>query len=746
MGLLERAKSLKEPSGAPAKEESVAENDIPSEGTAEGFIDHIESENFDSAEMISLDADDSIFTEKNYAAPVKSDDIIMEDSFESEDTQEKDLSGEIDSLSPEILSFDEEEIPGVHPGENALPPITSDEFVPDALTESADGSSIDELVSPDVSGEEFPLPADVSSLDGELEDFLATDTPTSAEEVLSSIPEEPVIEGLPSESEFTENTLTAEESSAVNDLGESDTSDPFKDPEVDIEEKDLLSDIDSVPTGNNERPEPLIIPTAPPVSDDFFGVLLEASRELLRSNTSEDFFNVLLLLVMGQFTASSSAIIVPVDIEEPQGKWTLRDVRGVRLKSRSVTFRGMDPLMGQILESRNILDIEEFAGLDGFREECSLFYSIGARFILPIRAKGVTRVIVTLGDKISGEYDEHEIENMRVYASTVSPVFERLMDIERITGENRQYVERNTEYSDIDRIERDLRRSSGGADIESMIEEKMVHYGAESFCFFVRNERGDSLVPGFCEKADLMGLRASGFSIPADSELCSYFIQKDEWADFENPASFNPLRSVFTDTHIIKMNICAAYPFLIRGYLAGLLMVMRGKREQISDSKPHIMRLSRHVFSFLQGNAAISVYESPFSDIVGKPMLRMEKTLSMADDIGITASFILFHVKNLKRYRSIFGTSDADKLMLRIREIIESRISHSDYGIRTESGKIIVVLPGKTRKYAVPFATAVRNESMAAFRDRENQIMLTYLIAEYPSDGKTLHDILDYLS
>lgn len=693
MGLLERAKSLKSSSTADASaaegNESVLENIVSDSDT--GIFENFNAEDFDAAEMIRLDSDDSIFNEKTYSAPVKSDDFIIDDiNTESDDSHEKDFSSKDSEKDEPVVSFD-----------------------------------------------------------GELEDFLSNDEEPSIENNKAYIPEsvDDSVESLPDESiSFDEDIEPLDNVQLSSDEQSiSDSSDPFTDPEAVLDEKDLLADIDSV-VQNNPKPEPLITPTGPPVSDDFFGVLNEASRELLRSNNSEDFFNVLLLLVMGQFTASSAAILVPVNIDEPEGKWTLRDVRGIRLKSRSVTFRGMDPLMGQILESRNILDIEEFAGLEGFREECSIFYSIGARYILPIRAKGVTRVILALGDKISGKYEPAEIENMRVYAATVSPIFERLMDIEKITEENRQYVERNTEYSDIDKIERDLRRSSGGADIESIIEEKMNHYGAESFCFFVRNERGDSLVPRFCEKADLMGLKASGFSIPADSELCSYFIQKDEWEDFENPASFNPLRSAFTDTHIIKMNLCAAYPFLMRGYIAGLLIVMRGKRERIADTKMHIMRLSRHVFAFLQGNAAISVYENPFSDIIGKPMLRMEKTLSMADDLGISVSFILFHVKNLKRYRSIYGTADSENLMLKIREIIESRISHSDYGLRTEIGKVIVVLPGKTKKYAVPFATAVRNEVSAAFRERESQIMLTYLIAEYPADGKTLHDILDYLS
>jgi hypothetical protein len=694
MGLLERAKNLKtspvNDSSAMKEADAVIENAAPAQDAS--LLENFEPENFDSAEMIRLDSDDSIFNEKSNSVPIKSDDIIIDDisAGESDDSADNDFLIDDSSKKEEVVSFD-----------------------------------------------------------GELEDFLSTETEPSAEEPPMFIPsavDDTVAslneEVLPDDASLKSND---EIQQSFDEQNKFDSNDPFSDPEVALDEKDLLTDIDSVEK-NNPRPEPIIFPTAPSVSDDFFGVLNEASRELLRSNSSEDFFNVLLLLVMGQFTASSAAILVPINIEEPQGKWTLRDVRGIRLKNRSVTFRGIDPLMGQILESRNILDIEEFASLDGFREECSIFYSIGGRYILPIRAKGVTRVILALGDKISGDYEPSEIENMRVYASTVSPIFERLMDIEKITEENCQYIERNTEYSDIDKIERDLRRSSGGADIESMIEEKMNHYGAESFCFFVHNERGDALVPRFCEKADLMGLKSSGFSIPAESELCSYFIQKDEWEDFENPASFNPLRSVFTDTHIIKMNLCAAYPFLMRGYIAGLLILMRGKRERIADTKMHIMRLSRHVFSFLQGNAAISVYENPFSDIIGKPMLRMEKTISMADDLGITVSFILFHLKNLKRYRSIYGTADSENLMLKIREIIESRISHSDYGIRIESGKVIVILPGKTKKYAVPFSTAVRNEVNASFRERESQIMLTYLIAEYPADGKTLYDILDYLS
>jgi hypothetical protein len=689
MGLLEKAKSLKDAS-AHEKDHDLDDLVIADVSLSEDNTvivgNTIDDEGFHTAEVLHIDDEDGVLSESRSERPVKTDDIIItDDSTDHEDGYIRYVSSD-DSVSEDNFG---ETGPNID--------VDLDEFLSREEVEPESVSTFNDM----------PDPAALEQID------------------------EPIVLNEETDDMNIQSERVLDELNELEDLNISSSvpaidPDPLP-PKVNFAES--REDFESIGA-----------------SGEFSAVLLEATRELMRSQSADDFFNVLLLLIMGQFTASSVAIITPVHDEEPQGKWILRDIRGIRLKSRSVTFRGVDPLMGHLLECKTVVDIDEYSSLEGFREECSLFNSIGARYVIPIAVKGLSRALVALGEKISDEYTSEEIEEMRKYAVAVSTVYERLLEFEKIIEENRQYVERNKEYSDIDKIERDLRRSSGGADIESVIEEKMKYYGAESYCFFIRNERGDNLVPRMCEKEDLMGLKLSGYVLPANSELCSYFIQKDDWEDFENPASFNPLRSVFTDTHIIKMNLCSAYPFLYRGYIAGLLMVMRGKRERVADSKVHIMRLSRQVFSFLQGNSAIAVYENTFADIIGKPLLRMEQTVSTADDLGITVSFIMFSIKNIKRYRALFGIDDAERLIVRLREIIESRISHSDYGLRIESGKVIVVLQGKAKRFAVPFATTIRNELAASFKERDNQIMLSFLIAEYPADGKSVHEILDFLS
>jgi hypothetical protein len=60
-----------------------------------------------------------------------------------------------------------------------------------------------------------------------------------------------------------------------------------------------------------------------------------------------------------------------------------------------------------------------------------------------------------------------------------------------------------------------------------------------------------------------------------------------------------------------------------------------------------------------------------------------------------------------------------------------------------DRSKILLVLPGKNKKFAVPLANAVRNEIAQSVTNREMQLMLVYLTAEYPEDGEDLYTLLD---
>jgi len=53
------------------------------------------------------------------------------------------------------------------------------------------------------------------------------------------------------------------------------------------------------------------------------------------------------------------------------------------------------------------------------------------------------------------------------------------------------------------------------------------------------------------------------------------------------------------------------------------------------------------------------------------------------------------------------------------------------------------VLPGKNKKFSVPLANTIRNEVLQRFKNREMQLLVTFLTAEFPEDGADLYTLLD---
>jgi hypothetical protein len=58
---------------------------------------------------------------------------------------------------------------------------------------------------------------------------------------------------------------------------------------------------------------------------------------------------------------------------------------------------------------------------------------------------------------------------------------------------------------------------------------------------------------------------------------------------------------------------------------------------------------------------------------------------------------------------------------------------------------VLIVLPGKNKKYAVPLANTVRNEIIQYFKQKEVQLLVTFLSSEFPEDGDDLYTLLDII-
>ena len=474
-------------------------------------------------------------------------------------------------------------------------------------------------------------------------------------------------------------------------------------------------------------------------------VLWDAAREIVKSSSSSDLFNVLILLMMGYLESSTASVIVPLKGDE-QNKWVLRESRGTRIGSKTITFKTADRIMNEIMTSPGIVDIEKFGDDLSCRAEYSLFLSIDARLAVPFCNDGQTLAVLVLGEKLSGTpYSPSDISFAADLCGLSSSVYARVVQAERLTEENVSLLRKGVEESDTESFEKKFCMSGDDAEIAVLIQERLRLYGIDSYAFFTRTEQGESFYPKFTEAEDLVTLRSSAFRIASTSEFCEYLLHADEWEEWENPGTSDIVRKLFGDNLILKMNIFIAQPFVIKGHLAGFMLVLRARRDVLSSNTQYAPLFCRMVSRYVLSCESVYVDDARFVDSVSRVFRRLERVIDYASQLRIPVAAVVFSVRNIKRYCALYGVAEGEDLIRRFRSVIESRISSSEFAVRTDRGKILVLLPGKNKKYAVPFANAVRNELTSTYRERESQIMLTFMTGEYPADGKNIYELIDYL-
>ena len=104
---------------------------------------------------------------------------------------------------------------------------------------------------------------------------------------------------------------------------------------------------------------------------------------------------------------------------------------------------------------------------------------------------------------------------------------------------------------------------------------------------------------------------------------------------------------------------------------------------------------------------------------------------------------IVFSIKNFKRYENIFGSEKSGELINNFSQLIISRLSETDFSVRYDRNKILVLLPGKDKKFGSVFANTIRNELMQKFKINEMQLLVTFLLSESPLDGNDLSSFTD---
>ncbi|TAL39432.1 MAG: diguanylate cyclase [Spirochaetes bacterium] len=474
-----------------------------------------------------------------------------------------------------------------------------------------------------------------------------------------------------------------------------------------------------------------------------FMVLYEIGKEIVRAETRSELYDVILFSVMGQIGTSSASIIIPE--EKDPGVWTIVESRGIVLKNKQMPLRDKGGILSAIIGRREIIDLDEYKNLPEFEEEYFRLISIDARLLCPLTTDGRTPGVIVVGEKITiGDYTDAEKDFMVSIAEIAAMVFRKIATIEELQKFSISFKEDIGLNSAIGELMNGITRCVSVDSANALAREELAKLGLSSYALFIRAGKNDAFVPVLTEKEDRLGLVGEGHTIPLDHPLVPYLLEMKEGSRISAFQDITVIRNSFTEPMLRKMSQFWVFPYKSGGNLLGFMTVFHMEEKEYPQGLHlHLDRLSKLLISYTINMRSLGTGDAGFVDTIDPVIRRLQKSFNGTKDLGIPFTLVMLSIKNFKRYHSLYGNEDANALIERCEKTISSRLSDSDYAVRVERNKILIVLPGKNKKFAITLANTIRNEIGQLFHRKEMQLMLMYLTAEYPEDGEDVFALLD---
>ncbi|HPY01655.1 MAG TPA: diguanylate cyclase [Spirochaetota bacterium] len=468
-------------------------------------------------------------------------------------------------------------------------------------------------------------------------------------------------------------------------------------------------------------------------------LLIEIAKEIMKSSSINHLKETAIFSIMSYLSVEGVSVISPESDESD--KWILSDSKGVKIKSKRITFNSSDSIFKDVFENGILFDLTEYANSSS--EEYLKFKSIGSKILISITDKNKPVLLISVCSKIDGEpFSDAEKRFIRELSEFMSLAAGSCLESDRLKSQNLTLLDNSRKLIDIDTYEERIRKSAADSDIENYIRGEMANNGVSSFAFFERDDKDDVFKLKYSEEKDSLNFQKKSFSISLDNAFTAYLFSIKGYAVIENPINNEVLHRIFDEEMLARMNIFVSMPYVIRGRLTGFALILRADIDHLPSNLVQINRLSKVVFSFFQNSRSIEIFTSKYYDLLSSYLKKLSDEIKHADEMNIPLTFSGFCIKNMKRLVTVYGEKQADDILFSLSEAIAKRLSETDFAVRYSRNSIVAVFPGKQKKSVAVAANLIKNEVTERFRKYEVPVMINFLICEYPDEAKTLDEIL----
>jgi GGDEF domain-containing protein len=465
--------------------------------------------------------------------------------------------------------------------------------------------------------------------------------------------------------------------------------------------------------------------------------LYELSRDILRADSSEELFDVMLFSIMGQVGVSSSSILIPRYGDGDQ--WGIIESRGVHIKKDEIVFRSSAGILGQLINRKEIIDIEEFRDNDSYIDDYYKYIAIDARLLVPFIYDSSVMGVIILGNKLSSDDFTGDEKNFLAAIAEFSAYSYHNISVK---NEGIAVHEKPNRFN-FEAMQKKIMPNARGVQAREIIQRTIEDLGVASYAIFVKDETDRNYVVFECEKGDGLQLVSQRFRIPCGAALVSEVAGNRGRLSYDDFQNSNSVSEVFSDKQMNRMSMLVVYPYMIDDELIGFTMIFGMEDRSRDIPGDAVSRFCDYIFPYIYMLQDVSYRRGKYDNSIERIFKRIDDEIKRAQELKIPLAMIMLAIKNHKRYHSAFGPEKIDEMSRHIEKFILSRLSDRDFSVRYDRHKILIVLAGKDKKFAVPLANAICNEMVRTFSTQDVQLLITFLTAEFPLDGGDTYTLID---
>jgi GGDEF domain-containing protein len=349
-----------------------------------------------------------------------------------------------------------------------------------------------------------------------------------------------------------------------------------------------------------------------------------------------------------------------------------------------------------------------------------------------------------LGEKITiGEYTEEEIDFIKSICDIFAIVYKKLSKIEQIEKENIKLKRHEEQIESLEKSDHRLKGAHTNQQFEENIYQEMHSFEIDNYAFFSYENITGKFKAKYVDKNDSYELQKSSHEINSSTVLENFLNSAESMTFLDSALLPDFFAKNFTKKILSKSGLIAICPYVVGDIPLGFLLILNANKEALDDKKHLVVSFVKSVFSYLEGQKNYSQVSGAFVDNLQIMYQRINKEINNTRGLKIPLTIALLSIKNYKRYLSQVEIGSGQKLMSDFGALIINRLDDSDFCYRYDRNKLLIVMPGKNKKYALPLINTVRNELSDIYNSESLQLLITYLLAEYPKDGKGLNELLD---